>query len=51
MVGIAAGLDKNGEYIDCSSLGLGLLKLGLLLLTSTGKSKAEDFRNKEKKSF
>ena len=29
MVGIAAGLDKNGEYIDClASLGIDFIEVG-----------------------
>ena len=53
MVGIAAGLDKNGEYIDClASLGLGFIEVGTVTpKPQQGNPKPRIFRNKEKKSL
>ena len=53
MVGIAAGLDKNGEYIDClASLGLGFIEVGTITpKPQEGNPKPRLFRNKKDKSL
>ncbi len=53
MVGIAAGLDKNGEYIDClASLGLGFIEVGTITpKPQEGNPKPRIFRNKKDKSL
>ena len=53
MVGIAAGLDKNGEYIDClASLGLGFIEVGTVTpKPQQGNPKPRIFRNTEEKSL
>ena len=52
-LGIAAGLDKDGEYIDClSALGVGFIEVGTVTpLQQTGNSKPRLFRNKTDKSL
>lgn len=46
-VGIAAGLDKNGEYIDClAALGISFIEVGTVTpRPQTGNSKPRIFRN------
>ena len=53
MVGIAAGLDKNGDYIDClASLGLGFIEVGTVTPEpQQGNPKPRIFRNKKEKSL
>lgn len=53
MVGIAAGLDKNGEYIDClASLGLGFIELGTVTpKPQKGNPKPRIFRNLKERSL
>ena len=53
MLGIAAGLDKNGDYIDClASLGLGFIELGTVTpQPQKGNPKPRIFRNRKKKSL
>ena len=53
MVGIAAGLDKNGEYIDSlASLGLGFIEVGTVTpKPQQGNPKPRIFRNKEERSL
>ena len=53
ILGIAAGLDKNGEYIDClASLGLGFIELGTVTpKPQQGNPKPRIFRNKKEKSL
>ena len=53
MVGIAAGLDKNGDYIDClASLGVGFIEIGTVTpKPQQGNSKPRLFRNKKEKSL
>ena len=53
MLGIAAGLDKNGEYIDClSSLGLGFIEVGTVTpKPQKGNPRPRIFRNKKEKSL
>ena len=53
LVGIAAGLDKNGEYIDClASLGLGFIEVGTVTpKPQKGNPKPRIFRNKKEKSL
>lgn len=52
-VGIAAGLDKNGDYIDClAALGVGFIELGTVTpKPQPGNSKPRIFRNKKNKSI
>ena len=53
MVGIAAGLDKNGDYIDClASLGVGFIEVGTVTpKPQEGNPKPRIFRNKKEKSL
>ena len=53
MVGIAAGLDKNGDYIDClASLGIGFIEVGTVTpKPQEGNPKPRIFRNKKDKSL
>ena len=52
MVGIAAGLDKNGEYIDClASLGLGFIEVGTVTPKPQQEIQSRDFRTKKKNHF
>ena len=53
MVGIAAGLDKNGDYIDClASLGVGFIEVGTVTpKPQDGNPKPRIFRNKKEKSL
>lgn len=52
-LGIAAGLDKNGDYIDSlSALGIGFLEIGTVTpLPQNGNPKPRLFRNIEEKSL
>ena len=52
-LGIAAGLDKDGEYIDClSALGVGFIEVGTVTpLQQQGNPKPRLFRNKIDKSL
>ena len=52
-VGIAAGLDKNGDYIDClGALGIGFLELGTVTpRPQIGNPKPRLFRNRKDKSL
>lgn len=52
-VGIAAGLDKNGDFIDClAALGVGFIEVGTVTpRPQEGNSKPRIFRNKEEKSL
>ena len=51
MLGIAAGLDKNGDYIDSlASLGIGFIELGTVTpKPQPGNPKPRIFRNREEK--
>ena len=53
MVGIAAGLDKNGDYIDSlASLGIGFIEVGTVTpKPQKGNPKPRIFRNKKEKSL
>ena len=53
MVGIAAGLDKNGDYIDClASLGPGFIEVGTVTPNpQKGNPKPRIFRNRKEKSL
>ncbi len=53
MVGIAAGLDKNGDYIDClASLGIGFIEVGTVTpKAQEGNPKPRIFRNKKEKAL
>jgi dihydroorotate dehydrogenase len=53
MVGIAAGLDKNGDYIDClASLGIGFIEVGTVTpKPQEGNPKPRISRNKKEKSL
>ena len=53
MVGIAAGLDKNGDYIDSlASLGIGFIEVGTVTpKPQEGNPKPRIFRNKKEKSL
>ena len=53
MVGIAAGLDKDGDYIDClAGLGLGFIEVGTVTpKPQQGNPKPRIFRNKKEKSL
>ena len=50
-LGLAAGLDKNGEYIDClAALGVGFIEVGTVTPKSQyGNAKPRLFRNKKDK--
>jgi len=52
-LGIAAGLDKNGEYISClAALGVGFIELGTVTpLPQDGNKKPRLFRNRSEKSL
>ena len=52
-LGIAAGLDKNGEYIDClSALGVGFIEIGTVTpRRQYGNPKPRLFRNRKDKSL
>ena len=52
-LGIAAGLDKDGEYIDClSALGVGFIEVGTVTpLRQKGNPRPRLFRNKKDKSL
>ncbi len=52
-LGIAAGLDKDGEYIDClSALGVGFIEVGTVTPTKqSGNPKPRLFRNRKDKSL
>lgn len=52
-VGIAAGLDKNGDYIDClAALGVGFIELGTVTpRPQEGNPKPRIFRNRQTKSI
>ena len=52
-VGIAAGLDKNGDFIDClAALGIGSIEVGTVTpKPQKGNSKPRIFRNKAEKSL
>ena len=52
-LGIAAGLDKDGEYIDClSALGIGFIEVGTVTpIKQSGNPKPRLFRNREEKSL
>jgi len=53
MLGVAAGLDKNGDYIDClASLGLGFIEVGTVTpKPQQGNPKPRIFRDKKEKSL
>ena len=50
-LGIAAGLDKNAEYVDClSSLGIGFIEVGTVTpRPQSGNPKPRIFRNRKEK--
>ena len=52
-VGIAAGLDKNGDYIDClAALGIDFIEVGTVTpKPQPGNPKPRIFRNREEKSL
>ena len=52
-IGLAAGLDKNGDYIDClAALGLHFIEVGTVTpRPQTGNPKPRIFRNKKDKSI
>ena len=52
-VGIAAGLDKNGEYIDClAAFGIDFIEVGTVTpRPQRGNQKPRIFRNKKEKSL
>ena len=52
-LGIAAGLDKNGDYIDClAALGLDFIELGTVTpRPQKGNPKPRIFRNKKERSL
>ena len=52
-LGIAAGLDKDGEYIDClAALGVGFIEVGTVTpFKQTGNPKPRLFRNRKDKSL
>lgn len=52
-VGFAAGLDKNGDYIDCLALlGVGFIEVGTVTPNpQPGNNKPRLFRNKKEKSL
>ena len=52
-IGIAAGLDKNGDYIDClASLGIGFIEVGTVTpRAQRGNPKPRLFRNIQDKSL
>ena len=52
-IGIAAGLDKNGDYIDClAELGIDFIEVGTVTpRPQRGNLKPRIFRNKKEKSL
>ena len=52
-IGIAAGLDKNGDYIDClASLGIGFIEVGTVTpRAQKGNPRPRLFRNNKNKSL
>ena len=52
-LGIAAGLDKDGEFIDClSALGIGFIEVGTVTpIEQPGNKKPRLFRNRKEKSL
>ena len=52
-IGIAAGLDKNGEYIDClASMGVGFIEVGTVTpKAQKGNPRPRLFRNNKDKSL
>ena len=52
-LGIAAGLDKDGEYIDClAALGVGFIEVGTVTpVKQAGNPKPRLFRNRKDKSL
>ncbi len=52
-LGIAAGLDKDGEFIDClSALGIGFIEVGTVTpIKQSGNQKPRLFRNRKEKSL
>ena len=52
-LGIAAGLDKDGEFIDClSALGIGFIEVGTVTpIKQSGNRKPRLFRNRKEKSL
>ena len=52
-LGIAAGLDKDGEYIDClAALGIGFIEVGTVTpRKQSGNPRPRLFRNKKDKSL
>ncbi len=52
-LGFAAGLDKNGQYIDClAALGVGFIEVGTVTpRPQPGNPKPRLFRNKKDKSI
>ena len=52
-LGIAAGLDKDGEYIDClAALGVGFIEVGTVTpVKQVGNPKPRLFRNRKDKSL
>ncbi len=52
-LGIAAGLDKNGDYIDClAALGIGFIEIGTVTpRPQNGNSKPRVFRDRKNKSI
>ena len=52
-LGLAAGLDKNGDYIDClAALGVGFIEVGTVTpKPQSGNAKPRLFRNKKQKSL
>ena len=52
-LGFAAGLDKNGEFIDClASLGVGFIEVGTVTpRPQKGNTKPRIFRNRKEKSI
>ena len=52
-LGFAAGLDKNGQYVDClAALGVGFIEVGTVTpRPQSGNLKPRLFRNKKDKSI
>ena len=52
-LGFAAGLDKNGQYVDClAALGVGFIEIGTVTpRPQKGNAKPRLFRNKKEKSI
>ena len=52
-LGFAAGLDKNGDYIDClAALGVGFIEVGTVTpIPQEGNKKPRLFRNRKNKSL